>query len=126
MQLHQAIMQAKRGRRVLAIGITRRLSTATAVQYTDDTVCGRVGNVVYRAINYMCEQVNMIIDRKTGTEVRAGDMLVRKDYKGFRHRYEVVEIILPHTIRVKKLSQGDRWVYLTMPIAALQLDEVML
>jgi hypothetical protein len=68
----------------------------------------------------------MIIDRKTGNEVLVGDTLIRKDYKGFRHRYEVVEIILPHTIRVRKLSQGDRWVYLTMPLTALQLNEVMI
>jgi hypothetical protein len=68
----------------------------------------------------------MIIDRKTGKQVQEGDSLIRKDYKGFKHRYEVLEIIPPHTVRVRKLAQGDRWVYLSMPMAALQLDEVML
>ena len=68
----------------------------------------------------------MIVDRKTGKEVVAGDTLIRKDYKGFRHRYEVLEFIPPHTARVRKLGHGDRWIYLCMPLAALQLDEVML
>ena len=27
----------------------------------------------------------MIIDKKTGKEISPGDMLIRKDYKGFRH-----------------------------------------
>lgn len=67
----------------------------------------------------------MIIDKKTGEQVHPGDMLIRKDYKGFRHRYEVLEFIPPHTVRVRKLTQGDRWVYLSMPMVALQLDEVM-
>lgn len=68
----------------------------------------------------------MIVDKKTGKQVNPGDMLLRKDYKGFKHRYEVVEFILPHSVRVRKLAQGDRWVYLSMPLASLQLDEVML
>ena len=67
-----------------------------------------------------------IIDRKTGKEVVAGDTLIRKDYKGFRHRYEVLEYLGSGMVWVKKLTQGDRWVYLSMPLAALQLDEVMI
>lgn len=68
----------------------------------------------------------MIVDKKTGKQVNPGDTLLRKDYKGFKHRYEVVDFIPPHTVRVRKLTQGDRWVYLSMPLASLQLDEVML
>lgn len=68
----------------------------------------------------------MIVDRKTGKPVVVGDMLIRKDYKGFRHRYEVLEFLSDGKVWVKKLTQGDRWVYLAMPMAALQLDEVML
>lgn len=68
----------------------------------------------------------MIVDKKTGKPVNPGDTLLRKDYKGFKHRYEVVDFIPPHTVRVRKLTQGDRWVYLSMPLASLQLDEVML
>ena len=68
----------------------------------------------------------MIIDRKTGKEITPGDWLIRKDYKGFKHRYEILEFIPPHSVRVKKLTQGDRWVYLCMPLASLQLDEVMI
>ena len=67
-----------------------------------------------------------IIDKKSGKAVAPGDMLLRKDYKGFRHRYEVIEFIPPHSVRVRKLGQGDRWIYLCMPLAALQLDEVMI
>ena len=67
----------------------------------------------------------MVIDRKTGREVHVGDTLVRKDYKGFKHQFEVMDI-LDSGIWVRKLTQGDRWVYLTMPLAALQLDKVML
>ena len=67
-----------------------------------------------------------IIDRKTGKPVEIGDTLIRKDYKGFRHRYEVLDYLGSGMVWVKKLTQGDRWVYLSMPLAALQLDEVML
>lgn len=66
----------------------------------------------------------MIVDRKTGKEVVVGDMLIRKDYKGFRHRFEVLEF-LKNGVYVRKLTQGDRWVYLSMPLSGLQLDEVM-
>lgn len=66
----------------------------------------------------------MIVDRKTGKEVVVGDMLIRKDYKGFKHRFEVLEF-LKNGVYVRKLTQGDRWVYLSMPLAGLQLDEVM-
>jgi len=68
----------------------------------------------------------MIVDRKTGREVVVGDTLIRKDYKGFRHRYEVLEFLETDTVWVKKLTQGDRWVYLRMPLASLQLDMVMI
>jgi hypothetical protein len=70
--------------------------------------------------------VRMIIDRKTGKEVHSGDTLIRKDYKGFKHRYEVLEYLGSGMVWVKKLTQGDRWVYLSMPLASLQLDEVLL
>lgn len=67
-----------------------------------------------------------VIDRKTGKEVNPGDVLIRRDYKGFRHRYEVLEFLGSNMVWVKKLTQGDRWVYLSMPMAALQLDEVII
>lgn len=67
----------------------------------------------------------MIIDRKTGKQVTPGDMLVRKDYKGFKHRFEILEFIPPHSVRVRKLTPQDTWVYLSMPLVSLQLDEVM-
>ena len=67
-----------------------------------------------------------VIDRKTGKEVMVGDTIIRKDYKGFRHRYEVLEYLGSGMLWVKKLTQGDRWVYLTIPLASLQLDEVLI
>jgi hypothetical protein len=69
--------------------------------------------------------VFMVIDRKTGRELHTGDTLIRKDYKGFKHRYELLELSGTTMIRVKKLTQGDRWVYLCVPLASLQLDFVI-
>jgi len=68
----------------------------------------------------------MIVDRKTGKEVVAGETLIRKNYKGFKFRYEVLDFVDGNHVRVRKLDHGDRWVYLTVPIASLQLDEVIL
>ena len=81
-----------------------------------------------------------LIDRKTGKEVEVGDNITRKNYKGFKTTYEVLEILSPTTprvrkldqtdqwvyLRVRKLDQTDRWVYLCMPIASLQIDNVLL
>ena len=68
----------------------------------------------------------MVVDRKTGREVAVGDTLIRKDYKGFKHTFEVLEFLDSETVQVRKLDHGDRWVYLRMPMSRLQLDEVML
>lgn len=68
-----------------------------------------------------------VIDRKTGKELHTGDTLIRKDYKGFKHRYELLDLNMgSHMIRVRKLLQDDRWVYLCVPLASLQLDLVMI
>ena len=65
------------------------------------------------------------VDRKTGREVLVGQTLIRKNYKGFKTRYEIVQI--DHgLIQVRKLDSGDRWVYLNVKPEALQLDQVML
>ena len=66
----------------------------------------------------------MIVDKKTGREVKAGDSLIRKNYKGFKTRYEVLEI-RPDCIHVRKLDFGDRWVYLNVQPETLQLSRVM-
>jgi hypothetical protein len=68
----------------------------------------------------------MVVDRKTGNEVQVLSTLVRKDYKGFKHQYEVLGFLPKGLVWVRKLTQGDRWVYLTMTMKALQLDEVLL
>lgn len=85
-------------------------------------LCGWTGGVLHPSLVDSMK----IIDRKTGKPVEVGDTLIRKDYKGFRHRYEVLDYLGSGMVWVKKLTQGDRWVYLSMPLAALQLDEVML
>lgn len=68
----------------------------------------------------------MVIDRKTGNEVRVGDTIVRKNYKGFKHEYELLEFLPSSSAWVRKLTQGDKWVYLCVSLKSLQLDEVLL
>ena len=66
----------------------------------------------------------MIVDKKTGLEVKVGDNLIRKNYKGFKTRYEVLDIRDDY-IHVRKLDAGDRWVYLNVQPETLQLSRVM-
>jgi hypothetical protein len=64
-----------------------------------------------------------VIDKKTGRELHTGDTLIRKDYKGFKHRYELIDLhVGAHMIRVKKLLHDDRWVFLCVPLSSLQLE----
>ncbi len=65
-----------------------------------------------------------LIDKKTGKEVRVGDNLIRKNYKGFKHRYEVLDIN-KDSIHVRKLGANDAWVYLSVQPEALQLTWVL-
>jgi hypothetical protein len=65
----------------------------------------------------------MVIDRKTGKPVELGDTLIRRDYKGFKHRYEILDFV-PRGVWVRKLER-ERYVYLVMSLSSLQLDEVM-
>lgn len=64
----------------------------------------------------------ILIDKRSGKQVSVGDIVMRKNYKGFRSRYEVLEILPPNTVVVRKLMPHDQWVYLTMQVASLQLD----
>ena len=64
----------------------------------------------------------ILIDKRSGKQVSVGDIVMRKNYKGFRSRYEVLEILPPSTVVVRKLMPHDQWVYLTMQVASLQLD----
>ena len=69
--------------------------------------------------------MGVLIDRKTKRRVRFGQSLIRKDYKGFPHRYELREFNEKELkIRVKKLLHDDTWRVLDVPIASLQLDWV--
>ena len=65
-----------------------------------------------------------LIDKKTGKQVQVGDSLIRKNYKGFKHRYEVLDI-QPNRIHVRKLGAGDQWIYLNVQPEALQLGWVL-
>ena len=70
--------------------------------------------------------MGVLIDRKTKRRVRYGSSLIRKDYKGYPHRYELLEFNEEiKKIRVKKLLPDDRWRILEVPIASLQLDWVV-
>ncbi len=65
-----------------------------------------------------------LIDRKTGKPVQVGDNLIRKNYKGFKHRYEVLAIGR-ELIHVRKLGADDQWIYLNVQPEALQLSWVL-
>lgn len=67
-----------------------------------------------------------IIDKKTGRELHSGDVLIRKDYKGFTHRYEMLSLSEDNSrIQVREVGRDDRWLYHTFPITRLGLDVVM-
>jgi hypothetical protein len=67
-----------------------------------------------------------VIDKKTGRELHSGDVLLRKDYKGFTRRYEMISISEDNTrIQVREVGRDDRWLYHTFPIGRLGLDVVM-
>lgn len=67
-----------------------------------------------------------VIDKKTGRELHSGDVLIRKDYKGFIRRYEMLSLSEDNTrIQVREVGSDDRWVYHTFAISKLGLDVVM-
>jgi hypothetical protein len=68
-----------------------------------------------------------VIDKKTGRQLHSGDVLLRKDYKGFTRRYEMISISEDNSrIQVREVGRDDRWLYHTFPIGRLGLDVVML
>jgi hypothetical protein len=68
-----------------------------------------------------------VIDKKTGRELHSGDILLRKDYKGFTRRYEMISISEDNSrIQVREVGRDDRWLYHTFPIGRLGIDVVML
>jgi hypothetical protein len=68
-----------------------------------------------------------VIDKKTGRQLHSGDVLLRKDYKGFTRRYEMISISEDNSrIQVREVGKDDRWLYHTFPIGRLGLDVVML
>lgn len=68
-----------------------------------------------------------IIDKKTGRQLHSGDALMRKDYKGFRRRYELVSLSEDNTrVQVKELGKNDSWIYHSYPLEKLGLEAVML
>ena len=68
----------------------------------------------------------MLIDKKTGRQLHSGDWLIRKDYKGFHRKYELLNINETNTrVQVRELDGEDRWLYHSFPIGKLGLDWVM-
>jgi len=68
----------------------------------------------------------MLIDKKTGRELHSGDWIVRKDYKGFSRRYELLSINEGNTrVQVRELDGEDRWLYHTFSLNTLGLDWVL-
>lgn len=68
-----------------------------------------------------------VIVRKTGRQLHSGDTLLRKDYKGFIRRYEMLSISEDNTrIQVREVSRDDRWLYHTFPVSKLGLKVVAL
>ena len=63
----------------------------------------------------------MIIDKKTGEEVSPGASITRRSYPGRAFRYEVLSVLDCGRLWVRKLD-GDRWVYLRVRPASLQLE----
>ncbi len=67
-----------------------------------------------------------VIDKKTGRELHTGDVLLRKDYKGFTRRYEMISLSEDNSrVQVREVGRDDRWLYHTFPIGRLGLDVVM-
>jgi hypothetical protein len=67
-----------------------------------------------------------LIDKATGRELHSGDWLLRKDYKGFTRRYELMGLNSDNTrVQVRELDGEDRWLYHTFPLSKLGLDWVM-
>jgi hypothetical protein len=67
-----------------------------------------------------------LIDKKTGRELHSGDTLIRKDYKGFTHRYELYSISEDNSrVQVREVGKDDSWQYYSMPIGKLGLDWVI-
>ena len=70
--------------------------------------------------------MHKLIDKKSGRELHSGDWLVRKDYKGFSRRYELLSINETNTrVQVRELNGEDRWLYHSFPLTTLGLDWVM-
>lgn len=67
-----------------------------------------------------------LIDKKTGRELHSGDWLLRKDYRGFTRRYELMGVNTDNTrVQVRELDGEDRWLYHTFPMHKLGLDWVI-
>lgn len=67
----------------------------------------------------------MLVDKKSGRELHSGDSLVRKDYKGIKHRYELLSISQNNErVQVRELlnDDTDKWAYYTIPIQKLGLE----
>jgi hypothetical protein len=61
----------------------------------------------------------MLLDKKTGKELHEGQEIQRKDYRGFKKRYRVHEI-LPNAVILLLIGESALAnIYLTVPMAEL-------
>lgn len=63
----------------------------------------------------------MITDKKTGEVLEFGASITRRHHPGRAFRYEVLSVLDCGRLWVRKLD-GDRWIYLRMRPASLQLE----
>jgi len=70
----------------------------------------------------MSTTVCSYVDRHTGKEVQVGDSLLRRNYKGYKIRYEILGFE-QNRVQVRKLDPSDRWIFLNMHPNALRLEE---
>ena len=69
----------------------------------------------------------LVIDAKTGKEVRENQWVNRKDIKGYYRRYEILEIYEgDETARVRVLTGDNGYLYTTQGFHKLGLKKVML
>jgi hypothetical protein len=64
-------------------------------------------------------EASMLIDKKTGKELREGMEILRPDYRGFKKRYFVHEI-LPNAVILLLIGESALTnLYITVPMAEL-------
>lgn len=69
----------------------------------------------------------IVVNKKTGKEIKENEWITRKDKKGFYSRYELLEIYeSDETARVRFLTGDDGYFYTTRGFHELGLRKVLL